>query len=75
MPPAAPLEVMSASSTLIIGTAAVGSWWPTRRGFSAGDDQVRVRFGVSAVAHGDTGMQTGAEAVGATMGFRVVRPP
>jgi TldD protein len=35
------------------------------------DDQVRVRFGVSAVAHGDTGMQTGNESVGATMGFEI----
>ena len=40
-------------------------------GVFTGDDQVRVRFGVSAVAHGDTGMQTGAEAVGATMGFEL----
>jgi TldD protein len=35
------------------------------------DDQVRVRFGVSAVASGDTGMQTGGETVGATMGFEL----
>ncbi len=35
------------------------------------DDQVRVRFGVSAVANGDTGMQTGGETVGATMGFEL----
>ncbi|HET9059563.1 MAG TPA: TldD/PmbA family protein [Acidimicrobiales bacterium] len=38
-------------------------------GVLAGDDQVRVRFGVSVVASGDTGMQTGGESVGATMGF------
>ena len=40
-------------------------------GVLASDDQVRVRFGVAAVASGDTGMQTGSEAVGATMGFEL----
>ncbi|HUC05393.1 MAG TPA: TldD/PmbA family protein, partial [Acidimicrobiales bacterium] len=40
-------------------------------GVLATDDQVRVRFGVAAVANGDTGMQTGSEAVGATMGFEL----
>ncbi|MGH9106935.1 MAG: TldD/PmbA family protein, partial [Acidimicrobiales bacterium] len=40
-------------------------------GVLAGDDQVRVRFGVSVVASGDTGMQTGSESVGATMGFEI----
>ena len=40
-------------------------------GVLATDDQVRVRFGLSAVAGGDTGMQTGGEAVGATMGFEL----
>ena len=40
-------------------------------GVFASDDQVRVRFSVSAVASGDTGMQTGSEAVGATMGFEL----
>ena len=40
-------------------------------GVLATDDQVRVRFGVSAVASGDTGMQTGSEIVGATMGFEL----
>ncbi len=40
-------------------------------GVFASDDQVRIRFGVSAVASGDTGMQTGSEAVGATMGFEL----
>jgi TldD protein len=35
------------------------------------DDQVRVRFAVSAVANGDTGMQTGGESVGATVGFEL----
>ena len=40
-------------------------------GVLASDDQVRVRFGVSAVANGDTGMQTGSEIVGATMGFEL----
>lgn len=38
-------------------------------GLLAGDDQVRTRFSVSAVATGDTGMQTGMEAPGRTVGF------
>jgi len=33
------------------------------------DDRVRTRFGVSCVAVGDTGMQTGTEAPGRTLGF------
>jgi len=40
-------------------------------GLFATDDQVRVHFGVSAVANGDTGMQTGGESAGATMGFEL----
>jgi TldD protein len=40
-------------------------------GVFASDDQVRVGFRISAVAHGDTGMQTGNESVGATMGFEL----
>jgi TldD protein len=40
-------------------------------GVFAGDDQVRTRFGVSAVASGDTGMQTAVETAGATMGFEL----
>lgn len=40
-------------------------------GVLASDDQVRVRFGVSVVASGDTGMQTGTESVGATIGFEL----
>jgi TldD protein len=40
-------------------------------GVFASDDQVRIRFSVSAVASGDTGMQTGSEAVGGTMGFEL----
>lgn len=35
------------------------------------DDQVRARFGISVVASGDTGMQTGIETAGATMGFEL----
>ena len=35
------------------------------------DDRVRTRFGVSCVAVGDTGMQTGTEAPGRTMGFEI----
>jgi TldD protein len=38
-------------------------------GVLASDEQVRVRFGVSVVASGDTGMQSGNESVGATAGF------
>ncbi len=34
-------------------------------------DVVRTRFGVSTVAQGDTGMQTGYEGVGRTMGFEM----
>src|SRR5437660_11500068 len=35
------------------------------------DDQVRTRFMVQAVAVGDTGMQTGYEAPGRTVGFEL----
>jgi TldD protein len=37
----------------------------------ATDDQVRTLFAVSCVATGDTGMQTGRESVGHTMGFEL----
>jgi len=40
-------------------------------GVLAGDDQVKTRFAVSAVASGDTGLQTGSESVGATVGFEL----
>jgi TldD protein len=40
-------------------------------GLLAGDDRVRTRLGVQAVATGDTGMQTGHEAPGRTMGFEL----
>lgn len=40
-------------------------------GVLACDDQVRTRFSVSCVAAGDTGMQTGRESVGATVGFEL----
>jgi TldD protein len=40
-------------------------------GVLASDDQVRTRFGISAVAAGDTGMQTGGETAGATVGFEL----
>jgi TldD protein len=40
-------------------------------GVLAGDDQVRTRFSVSVVANGDTGMQTGVETAGGTMGFEL----
>jgi TldD protein len=40
-------------------------------GVLASDDQVKTRFFVSCVAQGDTGMQTGRESVGATIGFEL----
>ena len=40
-------------------------------GLLADDDQVRTRFFVQCVAVGDTGMQTGTEAPGRTMGFEL----
>ena len=42
-------------------------------GVLASDDQVKSRFAVSCVASGDTGMQTGRESVGATVGFELFR--
>jgi TldD protein len=40
-------------------------------GVLAEDDQVRTLFSVSVVATGDTGMQTGRESVGRTIGFEL----
>ena len=40
-------------------------------GVLASDDQVRTIFSVSCVASGDTGMQTGRESVGHTVGFEL----
>ncbi len=40
-------------------------------GVLASDDQVKTRFMVSCVALGDTGMQTGRESIGATVGFEL----
>ena len=40
-------------------------------GLLVGDDQVRTLFGVSCVASGDTGMQTGRETAGRTVGFEL----
>ena len=40
-------------------------------GVLASDDQVKTRFAVSSVASGDTGMQTGRESIGATIGFEL----
>ncbi len=40
-------------------------------GTLATDDQVRTMFSVSCVASGDTGMQTGRESVGHTVGFEL----
>jgi TldD protein len=40
-------------------------------GVLAEDDQVKSRFAVSCVASGDTGMQTGRESVGSTVGFEL----
>jgi TldD protein len=40
-------------------------------GLWASDDQVKSRFAVSTVAAGDTGMQTGRESIGSTIGFEL----
>jgi TldD protein len=40
-------------------------------GLLAGDEQVRVLMRISAVASGDTGMQTGFQSMGHTIGFEV----
>ena len=40
-------------------------------GIFAEDDQVKTLFSISAVASGDTGMQTGRESVGCTVGFEL----
>lgn len=40
-------------------------------GLMASDDQVRTRFSVQVVASGDTGLQTGFESTGYTMGFEL----
>jgi TldD protein len=40
-------------------------------GILAEDDQVKTLFSISAVASGDTGMQTGRESVGRTIGFEL----
>lgn len=40
-------------------------------GLLTGDDQVRTRFMVQAIAVGDSGMQTGMEAPGRTVGFEL----
>jgi TldD protein len=40
-------------------------------GVLATDDQVKTRFGVSCVALGDTGLQTGRESIGATVGWEL----
>ncbi len=42
-----------------------------QRGRAGADDQVKTRFAVSCVAIGDTGMQTGRESVGATVGWEL----
>jgi TldD protein len=40
-------------------------------GTLASDDQVKTRFAISCVASGDTGMQTGRESIGLTVGFEL----
>jgi len=40
-------------------------------GLLTGDDQVKSLFSVSCVAQGDTGMQTGRESIGHTVGFEL----
>ena len=44
-------------------------------GTLAGDDQVKTVFSISCVATGDTGMQTGRESVGHTVGFELFGCP
>ena len=41
-------------------------------GLLSGDDQVRTHLSVMAVAAGDTGMQTGSETTGLTLGFELI---
>jgi TldD protein len=43
-------------------------------GALATDDQVKTRFAVSCVASGDTGLQTGRDSVGSTVGFELFDP-
>jgi TldD protein len=40
-------------------------------GVLVGDDQVKTRFAIGCVATGDTGMQTGRESIGATVGWEL----
>jgi TldD protein len=40
-------------------------------GLLASDDQVKTRFAVACVASGDTGLQTGRESIGATLGWEL----
>src|SRR5690606_12699109 len=40
-------------------------------GLLVGDDAVRTLFSVASVATGDTGMQTGRESIGRTVGFEL----
>jgi TldD protein len=40
-------------------------------GVLAGDDQVKTRFALNCVAIGDTGLQTGRESIGATVGWEL----
>jgi TldD protein len=40
-------------------------------GLLTGDDQVKTNFSISCVATGDTGMQTGRESIGHTIGFEL----
>ncbi len=68
--PPAPREALSARSTRTIGTAAARSWSPTQRASSLATTRSAC-VSVPVVANGDTGMQTGGEAVGSTMGFEM----
>ena len=43
----------------------------TSDGILTGDDQVKILFAVTAVATGDTGLQTGRETVGRSVGFEL----
>ena len=52
-------------------TAAAASWWPTPTACSPATTRSARCFAVSCVATGDTGMQTGRETIGHTVGFEL----
>ena len=71
MPPRAKRAARSRRSRRPTPTPTAASRSRTPTGCSPSDDQVRTRLMVQCVATGDTGMQTGYEAPGRTMGFEL----